>query len=168
MRRPEYAARAILRRLSTSNVALLFGSGKNPGFPTNPSAIATGFIRIPTCDTNISMNLGQAVAVCHCMNWSAIRSRAKTPSQLKQATAGELELITMLLLDALQAIGFLDLSRVSDSDERIRRMVRRLRLPERDAVIWIGMLRQMLWKMNQGEQTRNLIWNLTDSLRAAI
>jgi len=30
--------------------------------------------------------------------------------------------------------------------------VRRLRLPERDAVIWLGMLRQMLWKMKQGEK----------------
>jgi tRNA/rRNA methyltransferase len=40
---------------------------------------------------------------------------------------------------------------VSDADERIRRLVRRLRLPERDAVIWLGMLRQMLWKMNQGK-----------------
>jgi len=39
---------------------------------------------------------------------------------------------------------------VRDSEERIRRLVRRLRLPARDAVIWLGMLRQMLWKMNAG------------------
>ena len=65
------------------------------------------------------------------------------------ATAEDLERITTLLLEALQTSGFLDRRRVSDADERIRRLVRRLRLAERDAVIWLGMLRQMLWKMNQ-------------------
>jgi len=71
---------------------------------------------------------------------------------LKPASAEELERITTLLLEALQTSGFLDRRRVSDADERIRRLVRRLRLPERDAVIWLGMLRQMQWKMNQGKQ----------------
>jgi tRNA/rRNA methyltransferase len=96
------------------------------------------------------MNLGQAVAVCL---YEFIRDpkQGRSAERLKLATAGELERITALLLEALQASGFLDLRRVSDSDERIRRLVRRLRLPERDAVIWLGMLRQMLWKMNQGK-----------------
>ncbi len=74
---------------------------------------------------------------------------------LKLATAGELERITALLMDALQTSGFLDRRRVSDADERIRRLVRRLRLPERDAVIWLGMLRQMLWKMKEGEKPKD-------------
>jgi TrmH family RNA methyltransferase len=150
VRRPEYGARAILRRLSTSNVALLFGSEKS-GLSNESLSHCHWLIRIPTCDKNISMNLGQAVAVCL---YELIRDpkQGRKAKQLKLATAGELERITMLLLDALQASGFLDRRRVSDSDERIRRMVRRLRLPERDAVIWMGMLRQMLWKMNQGEK----------------
>jgi tRNA/rRNA methyltransferase len=76
----------------------------------------------------------------------------RSASQLKQATAQELERMTTLLLEALHTSGFLDRRRVSDSDERIRRLVRRLRLPQRDAVIWLGMLRQMLWKMNAGKK----------------
>jgi TrmH family RNA methyltransferase len=149
VRRPEYGARTILRRLSSSNVALLFGSEKS-GLSNESLSHCHWLIRIPTCDKNISMNLGQAVAVCL---YELIRDpkQGRKAEQLKPATAGELERITMLLLDALQASGFLDRRRVSDSDERIRRMVRRLRLPERDAVIWMGMLRQMLWKMNQGK-----------------
>jgi TrmH family RNA methyltransferase len=147
VRRPEYGSRQILRRLATSNVALLFGSEKF-GLSNDSLSHCHWLIRIPTREQNISMNLGQAVAVCL---YELIRDsrQGKAAEKLKLATAGELERITALLLDALKASGFLDLRRVSDSDERIRRLVRRLRLPERDAVIWLGMLRQMLWKMNR-------------------
>jgi TrmH family RNA methyltransferase len=150
VRRPEYGARLIRQRIKAGNVALLFGSEKF-GLSNDSLSHCHWLIRIPTCDRNISMNLGQAVAVClYELVREAKQSRAA--AQLKLATAEELERITTLLLEALQTSGFLDRRRVSDSDERIRRLVRRLRLPERDAVIWLGMLRQMLWKMNQGQQ----------------
>jgi len=149
VRRPEYGARLIQRRLASSNVALLFGSEKF-GLSNDSLSHCHWLIRIPTCDENISMNLGQAVAVCL---YELIREskQERAPKQLELATAEELERITVLLLEALHTSGFLDRRRVSDSDERIRRLVRRLRLAERDAVIWLGMLRQMLWKMNQGK-----------------
>jgi TrmH family RNA methyltransferase len=147
VRRPEYGARLIRRRLTSSNVALLFGSEKF-GLSNDSLSHCQWLIRVPTCDENISMNLGQAVAVCL---YELIRDskHERTSEDWKPATAEELERITALLLEALQTSGFLDLRRVSDADERIRRLVRRLRLPERDAVIWLGMLRQILWKMNQ-------------------
>ena len=150
VRRPEYGARLIRRRLMSSNVALLFGSEKS-GLSNDSLSHCHWLIRIPTCEENISMNLGQAVAVCL---YELIRDTRyeRAAKQLKLATAVELERITTLLLEALQTSGFLDRRRVSDADERIRRLVRRLRLPERDAVIWVGMLRQMLWKMNEGNE----------------
>jgi len=52
-----------------------------------------------------------------------------------------------MLLDALHESGFLDLRRVADSEQRIRRLVRRLHLPARDAVIWLGIFRQIVWKL---------------------
>lgn len=151
VRRPEYGARLIRQRLRTGNVALLFGSEKF-GLSNDALSHCHWLIRIPTCDRNISMNLGQAVAVCL---YELIRDAKceRAAKQLKLATAQELERITTLLLEALQTSGFLDRRRVSDADQRIRRLVRRLRLPERDAVIWLGMLRQMLWKMNEGKKT---------------
>jgi tRNA/rRNA methyltransferase len=154
VRRPEYGARLIRQRMKAGNVALLFGSEKF-GLSNDSLSHCHWLIRIPTCDRNISMNLGQAVAVCL---YELIREakQARAAAQLKLATAEELERITSLLLEALQTSGFLDRRRVSDSDERIRRLVRRLRLPERDAIIWLGMLRQMLWKMNQGQQKDSL------------
>jgi tRNA/rRNA methyltransferase len=150
LRRPEYGAGLIRRRLGASNVALLFGSEKF-GLSNDALSHCHWLIRIPTCDKNISMNLGQAVAVCL---YELVRDskQERGAEQTKLATAEELERFTTLLLEALQTSGFLDRRRVSDADERIRRLVRRLRLPERDAVIWLGMLRQMLWKMNEGKK----------------
>ncbi len=151
VRRPEYGARRIRDRLQSSNVALLFGSEKF-GLSNKDLSHCHWLIRIPTCENNISMNLGQAAAVCL---YELIRDAKfeRAAKQWKPATAEQLERITTLLLEALQASGFLDRRRVSDADERIRRLVRRLRVPERDAVIWLGILRQMLWKMNKGKKT---------------
>lgn len=150
VRRPEYGSGLIRKRLKTANVALLFGSEKF-GLSNEALSHCHWLIRIPTRDENISMNLGQAVAVCL---YELIREskHERAAARPKLATAAELERITLLLLDALQTSGFLDRRHVSDSDDRIRRLVRRLQLQERDAVIWLGMLRQMLWKMNQGKQ----------------
>ena len=98
------------------------------------------------------MNLGQAVAVCL---YELIRDSKceRAPGQPDPATSGEIERITTLLLEALHTSGFLGRRRVNDAEDRIRRLVRRLHLPERDAVIWLGILRQMLWKMNAGKDS---------------
>jgi len=150
VRRPEAAARLIRKRLGTGDVALLFGSEKF-GLSNEDMSHCHWLIRIPTCDDNISMNLGQAVAVCL---YELIRDvkLARAPKQVELAASGEVERITALLLEALHTSGFLTRRRVTDADERIRRLVRRLNLPKRDAVIWLGILRQMLWKMNAGNQ----------------
>jgi tRNA/rRNA methyltransferase len=149
VRRPEYGGRQIRRRMAGANVALLFGSEKF-GLSNDDLSHCHWLIRIPTCDENISMNLGQAVAVCL---YELIRDarQERSAKQPKLATAEELDRITTLLLEALQTSEFLDRRRVSDADQRIRRLVRRLKLQDRDAVIWLGMLRQMLWKMKQGK-----------------
>ena len=145
VRRPEYGARLIRKRLGSGSVALLFGSEKF-GLSNDALSHCHWLIRIPTCDENISMNLGQAVAVCL---YELIRDSKseRAPKELEPASAGELERITTLLLKALHTSGFLGRRRVADAEERIRRLVRRLNLPARDAAIWLGILRQMLWKM---------------------
>jgi TrmH family RNA methyltransferase len=145
LRRLEDGARLIRKRIGSSCVALLFGSEKF-GLSNDDLSHCHWLMRVPTVDTNISMNLGQAVAVCL---YELVRD-AKTPrhpEDLPLASAAETERITTMLLDALHLSGFLELRRVSDSDQRIRRLVRRLNLPARDAVMWLGMLRQMAWKM---------------------
>ena len=150
LRRLEDGSRLILQRLRKGRVALLFGSEKF-GLSNEALSHCHWLMRIPTAEENISMNLGQAVAVCL---YELIRE-TKVPRATEKAdfaTAAELERITEMLLEALRESGFLSRRRVADADQRIRRLVRRLNLPARDAVIWLGILRQILWKLRSGER----------------
>jgi TrmH family RNA methyltransferase len=145
LRRLEYGARLIRKQLGSGRVALLFGSEK---FGLSNAALSHchWLMRIPTCDENISMNLGQAVAVCL---YELIRDgkAARQTEKVKRATAAEFERITTTLLEAMRASGYLDRRPIADVEERMRRLVRRLNLPARDAVVWLGILRQIVWKL---------------------
>jgi TrmH family RNA methyltransferase len=150
LRRLEDGARLIRRRLGASRVAIMFGSEKT-GLSNADLSHCNWLMRIPTHEKNISMNLGQAVAVCL---YELVRDpkAARLPEKLPLAAAAEIERITAVLLEGLHVSGYLTLRRVSDAEERIRRLVRRLHLPARDSVIWLGILRQMLWKMRSGKE----------------
>jgi TrmH family RNA methyltransferase len=145
LRRLEYGARLIRKQLGSGRVALLFGSEK---FGLSNAALSHchWLMRIPTCEGNISMNLGQAVAVCL---YELVRDgkAARQAEKVKRATAAEYERITMTLLEAMRISGYLDRRPIADVEERMRRLVRRLNLPARDAVVWLGILRQIVWKL---------------------
>ena len=148
LRRVEDGARLIRKRIASSRVALLFGSEKF-GLSNEELSHCHWLMRIPTDEGNISMNLGQAVAVCL---YELIRNpkAPRVPQKLAPAPAAKVERITEMLLEALDASGYLGRRNVADVEPRIRRLVRRLNLPARDAVIWMGILRQLLWKMRAG------------------
>jgi tRNA C32,U32 (ribose-2'-O)-methylase TrmJ len=151
------------KRVASNHVALLFGSEKF-GLTNEDLSHCHWLLHVPTSAQNISMNLGQAVAVClyelirgsdHAANGApqfAARFAGrfeKTSEKLRPATAGELERFTAVLTEALSASGFLDLRKVADADERVRRLVRRLNLPSRDADMWTGIMRQIVWKLGR-------------------
>jgi TrmH family RNA methyltransferase len=145
LRRLEVGARLLRKHLASSSVALLFGSEKR-GLSNEDLSHCHWLVRIPTCEENISMNLGQAVAVCL---YEIVRN-GKAAAQIekrKPAKAGEVERITGILLEALHESGYLNRRRVNDSEDRIRRLVRRLHLPAEDTDAWLGMLRQIVWKL---------------------
>jgi TrmH family RNA methyltransferase len=136
---------------SGGRVALLFGSEKR-GLANDDLSHCHWLIHIPTREEHVSMNLGQAVAVCLYELARGAGVAKKGVNRVKQriqklASAGELERLTALLIDALRTSGYLGAHRVASKEERIRRMVRRLDLSADDAEAWVGMLRQMLWKM---------------------
>jgi TrmH family RNA methyltransferase len=151
LRRLEDGARLIRKRLSkgSNRVALLFGSEKF-GLSNDDMSHCHWLLRIPTHEQNISMNLGQAGAVCL---YELIRDGkvARQKEKLPLAAAAEVERFTGVLLENLFASGYLTRRRVADAELRIRRLVRRLNLPARDAVIWVGIMRQLLWKMRSGQ-----------------
>jgi tRNA/rRNA methyltransferase len=143
LRRLEYGGRLLRRALTTERVALLFGSEKF-GLSNDDLSWCHWLIRIPTREEHGSMNLGQAVAVCL---YELIR-RLPTgkPEPCKAAGSAEVDRITEYLLKALRESGY---ARTQSTPAKIRRMVRRLNIPEQEAEAWMGMLRQIVWKLDQ-------------------
>jgi TrmH family RNA methyltransferase len=153
LRLPHQGASIIRKRLrSGSRVALLFGSEKR-GLANDDLSHCHWLMHIPTREEHVSMNLGQAVAVClyelaRKAGLDRIGSKAATKAEkIKPATGAELERITTKLRDALHCSGYLGQHPVAAKEEKIRRMVRRLQLSAADAEVWLGMLRQILWKL---------------------
>ena len=153
VRRLEEGAQLILRRLHTGRVALLFGSEKF-GLSNDDLSHCHWLMRIPTEEENISMNLGQAVAICL---YELIRENKipTAPEKTSLAAGAEIERITEMLAEALRESGFLDRRRVADADQRVRRLVRRLHLPRQDAVMWLGIFRQIVWKLRHPQDRQN-------------
>jgi len=146
LRRLELGARLIRKQLASSRVALLFGSEKF-GLSNEALSHCHWLLHVPTSAENISMNLGQAVAVCL---YELVRDPKAQRQSEKQplAAAGDLERFTAMLFDALYASGFLTRKPTTDAEERVRRLVRRLKLPARDVASWLGILRQIVWKLH--------------------
>jgi len=147
LRRLEYGARWIRRTLAGAPVALLFGSEKF-GLSNADLSHCHWLMRIPT-EPGLSMNLGQAVALCLyelARDPRAVRSR---PEKSKPATAAETEQITRLLMEALETSGYLHPPADASTREKMRRLVRRLSIAARDAPVLMGMLRQILWKIGR-------------------
>jgi len=146
LRTLERGAPIIRKELASARVALLFGSEKT-GLSNDDLSHCHWLMHIPTRKQHLSMNLGQAVAVClYELARDAKKAIAKTKLE-KRATAGEIERISTVLLEALHLSGYVKGNAVASTEERVRRMVRRINLTSEDAELWLGMLRQMLWKI---------------------
>ena len=146
LRRLEYGGKLIAKKLTTAPVALLFGSEKF-GLSNEDMSHCHWLMRIPAREEHGSMNLGQAVAVCL---YEIIRSpaAAKTAPDAKSlAAAAHLERITELLESILDRSGYVHARVEGSTRMKIRRLVRRLQLNAHDAEVWLGMLRQILWKL---------------------
>ena len=54
-----------------------------------------------------------------------------------------------MLLETLRASGYLQPQAEAATEEKIRRMIHRLNLSPEDAELWLGMLRQIGWKLKE-------------------
>ena len=86
-------------------------------------------MRIPTVGQDLSMNLGQAVALCLYEMARDPKAAAARPVKIASATAGETEQITLRLLEALARSGYVNPVTAASTDEKVRRLVRRLEIP---------------------------------------
>lgn len=146
--RLETAAQLISRELLQSPVALLFGSEKF-GLSNEQMSHCHCLLRIPTREEHRSMNLGQAVAIC----LYELRRDAEAASETQifapgvAISAEDNERFTALLLEALARSGYVQERTSASAEMKLRRLVRRLNIPASDAEAWLGILRQILWKL---------------------
>jgi tRNA/rRNA methyltransferase len=146
LRRLDEAAPELLRHLQAGSAALLFGSEKR-GLSNQDFSHCHWLIRIPTRTEHPSMNLGQAVAVCLYELVREVQAPV-TAAAVKLASAGETERLTAALLEVLRASGYVKPRATASAEEKVRRLVRRLNPEAGDAQLVLGMLRQILWKLN--------------------
>ena len=151
LHRLESAARLLRGRMKTSQAALLFGSEKF-GLSNDDMARCHWLLRIPTRTEHGSMNLGQAVAIClyELRRDAAVARQKFDPPQ--PLLADNEDRLTELLLDVLGRSNYIHQRSAKSTELKIRRLVKRARLPENDAEVWLGMFRQILWKLSRPEQ----------------
>jgi tRNA/rRNA methyltransferase len=162
LRRLDAGTHSILRQLKTGPVAILFGSEK-VGLSNEDMSHCHWLMRIPTRDAHGSMNLGQAVAVClyelvreasgiDAGNGIRRKASASPKEEDFKAKAGDIERLTQLLYEVLRASGYVKPRAARAAEEKLRRMLRRLELTTDDTELWLGILRQIRWKLNASEE----------------
>lgn len=146
--RLDAGAPLIRAHLAHGPCALLFGSEKF-GLSNKDMSHCHWLMHIPMSREHVSMNLGQAVAVCLYELTRDLKAPAP-PDKKSPASSAEVERITKTLFAALRASDYPKLNSSDSFQSAVRRLVRRLHLQTGDAEFLLGMLRQMVWKMTKG------------------
>ncbi|HXJ86836.1 MAG TPA: TrmH family RNA methyltransferase [Candidatus Binatia bacterium] len=141
------SASAIRTAMKTGRVALLFGSEKI-GLTNDDFTHCHWLLNVPTHQQHVSMNLGQAVAVC-LFGISDGVADEEVGTEDRPAASGEIEKITQGLYEALKISGYLKPGNDAVSEKKIRRLMLRLKLQAMDAKVLLGMVRQLAWKLRQ-------------------
>jgi tRNA/rRNA methyltransferase len=95
-----------------------------------------------------SMNLGQAVAVC-LYELVRLEDAPVVSGDRVAASAGEVERFLGVFRKVLEESGYSRRHPSNCSEEQLRRLVLRMSLTAADVPIWMGVMRQMLWKLDR-------------------
>lgn len=127
-------------------IALLFGSEKT-GLTNESLSHCHRLMTIPMAVHGVSMNMGQAAALCL---YELIRG-AELPEPLATdaapADADQLHIFDTVLRETLESADYMQRFPGNADPQMLRRLTRRLNMPARDIPIWLGFLRQILWKI---------------------
>ncbi len=148
IRRLKYGGRLIRKAREAGPVALLFGSEKF-GLSNEDMSHCHWLMRIPTREEHGSMNLGQAVAVCLYELIRDTKAAGGKAEPKKLAEAGDVERLTERLSEILELSGYPHGSATGSAALKLRRLVRRMDLDAQDAQVWLGILRQIRWKLGR-------------------
>lgn len=139
-----------------AKVALLFGSEKT-GLSNEELSHCHALLTIPMnspgSGRHLSMNLGQATAVCLYALNAAHPPPVSIQTEPTPALAGELDRLTCLFHEVLDASGYTRRNPAGARELTIRRLVRRLHLSTIDAAVWTGIFRQILFRLTRSEHT---------------
>ncbi len=166
------AGESIGKRMESGRAAILFGSEKW-GLSNDDLSYCHWLMKIPTRAEHRSMNLGQAAAV---VMYELARGQSKgsrggkgsketeklvengslkVSARLKKE-AGEacaematVERIGGALLEALRKSGYIAPRGEAKAEEKLRRMLRRFSMTAADAEVFLGMVRKILWKLEE-------------------
>ena len=133
-------------------VAVLFGSEKT-GLSNEELSHCHWLLTIPMKEQketrHPSMNLGQAVAVCL---YELVRGNGSVAAAVRDtvATAGEVERLMALLTEVMEATGYTKRHPANCDEAQVRRLILRMGLTANDTPVWMGILRQMLWRARAG------------------
>jgi tRNA/rRNA methyltransferase len=167
-------ARLIRQRMETGRVAVLFGSEKW-GLSNEDLSYCHWLMRIPTRVEHRSMNLGHAAAVVMYElgrrkrittegaegpqgaqrrrgKTAPLKPKGATPRSEKKEEFAEMETVERIgeaLLQALRKSGYIAARGEATAEEKLRRMLRRFSMEAADAEVLLGMLRKILWKLEQ-------------------
>jgi TrmH family RNA methyltransferase len=145
----ETAAPLLRTHLESSRAAILFGSEKF-GLSNDDLSHCHWLTHIPTREEHLSMNLGQAVAVCLYEITRPAIAAASSSLINEAATVEDRERLTSLWMEALKDSGYTAKHQQPTLEAELRRMLMRMDMNRQDAHITLGMLRQILWKIRDG------------------
>jgi TrmH family RNA methyltransferase len=151
------AATAIHAELTREDarVALLFGSEKT-GLSNDELSHCHWLLTIPMEQhediRHPSMNLGQAAAVClyELVRQTGVHVGTGVP---QAASSGDVERLTALLNEVLEKTEYTRRHPANSDEAQIRRLVLRMGLAANDLPVWMGILRQVLWRVRRAEGT---------------
>jgi TrmH family RNA methyltransferase len=135
-------------------VALLFGSEKT-GLSNDELSHCNWLLTIPMERheevRHPSMNLGQAVAVClYELRRNKVTDGSRERGGPAAAEVGEVERLRTLLTEVLEETGYTNRHPANCDEAQIRRLVLRIGVTANDVPVWIGILRQILWRVRRG------------------
>jgi TrmH family RNA methyltransferase len=141
---------AALRASPTARVALLFGSEKT-GLTNEQLSHCAWLTTIPMFapenERHLSMNLGQAVAVClYELARDGLEGAKEIPANaMAPATAEDRERLTQLLLDVMHITEYTRRFPANAQEPQVRSLTQSLGTNHSEAETWMGILRQILW-----------------------
>jgi TrmH family RNA methyltransferase len=163
---PEFGPLAGEAIAQGGRVALVFG-GEKHGLTSDDLAYCHLLVEIPTGPPQPSMNLGQAVAVC--LYELAVSSRVPSaPGSSEQArpqpapsshspgaTSGVLDRLAGVIEESMIASGYSPAAMRAANRRDLRRLLRRMSIPEADAKRALRLFRRILWRMRHSAGAEN-------------